>query len=90
MKGFMFSIEALATMAVILLTLSFYYVAETPNNETQKLELQHQSDKAMMIYFNEKTSTPNADTNQQYCGKINYYNPIKKKTEEKQTCRGIK
>lgn len=91
MKGFLFSTEALLTLVVIILATSvFWYSSSFQIQPTNNIQIQAQSDKALMLYFNqnETLSEPSAVT--QYCSKIIYYNPSIKQLLEKNSCRWVK
>ena len=91
MRGFIFSLEALATIAIVLLVCSiFFYTQTNQNQSTTHLEIKNQSTAATSIYFNlpEKLQDPNAET--QYCTKITNYYAEQKQLFEKTICGGSK
>jgi len=73
MKGFIFSIEALAAISIVMLALGiFAYSASLSQEKTNNTQIQSQADKQMMLYFNETANTPNPTAKEQYCTKIVY------------------
>jgi hypothetical protein len=91
MKGFMFSIEGIASLVIVLLALSMIALnAPVKQSETNMLELKMQSSKQMTMYFNlnEKSNDVNAIT--QYCTKVTKYDTFTKKVIDKNVCEGMK
>ncbi len=91
MKGFMFSIEGLFSITIILLVLSIIALnAPMKQTETNMLEMKLQSTKQTTMYFNlgEKTNDINAIT--QYCAKTYKYDTFAKIVIEKTVCEGVK
>ena len=88
-KGFLFSIEAIMSVALVLTAIglvaySSYYWAP---QDTFIKELT-QADAAGMLYFN--NSPISLDYNNTTCEKIVYYDTTTKSVKEKTTCRGYK
>ncbi len=91
MKGFIFSIEAIATLMIVLTILSTLYFS-TGNyiQKTNALQIQAQSQEAAALYFNLPGQVVTSDTQQQYCSKITIYVPATKVFSDKIICRWIK
>ena len=88
-KGFMFSIEAIMSVALVLsvmglIAYSSYYIEPQDNS----LRLMTQADSAGMLYFNGPTVS--LDYNNTVCEKIVYYNITSKTIGDKNACRGYK
>jgi len=91
MKGFMFSVDALLSIAVVIAVLALF--AQTTTQETNSLSLiqiQQQSDAMMTLYFDQNGLNPDFNSITQSCGTINYYNKLSNSLETKNICRGIK
>ena len=86
-KGFMFSIEALCAVSIILLALGiFAYSTTTNETKTNNTQIKLQAEKQMVLYFNRTADAQNGTAKEQYCTKIVTYEagslPIKT------TCEG--
>jgi cell division protein FtsL len=91
MKGFLFSIEALLSVALIITALTIVqYETNQPQNTAETISLQTQSTQLSSIYFNLPSNTPSATDNTQYCTSIESYSRTTKNFVEKKICRGIK
>jgi len=91
MKGFIFSIEAVMALAIVLIVLgTFYFSTGNYIPRTNTLQIQMQSDEATALYFNEPGQSPQIDANQQYCAKISVYVPASKSFSDKTLCRWAK
>jgi hypothetical protein len=91
MKGFLFSIEALFTIAVIILiTSTLYYAGAYQQKETTPFELQNQSDAAMTMYFNTPTQQGVITSEIQYCTKVSVYKSTVNAMQDKNVCRWVK
>ena len=91
MKGFLFSIEALFSMAIIVLAIGIvqYNTTQTPTNEPAIL-LQNQNNQLTTLYFNLPQTNSDPTTTNQYCAKIIQYDTSTKIVNSKSICRGIK
>jgi len=88
MKGYLFSTEALITLVVIILASSlFWYTSSLAQKETNTLQIQNQTDRAMTLYFNLPEKIAGTNTITQYCEKTIDYNSPSKALLEKKTCR---
>jgi|GEM_PF-1609672 len=91
MKGFIFSIEAIAALVIVITIMGTLFFA-TGNyiQKTNTLEIQAQSQEASTLYFNLPGESVSTNTQQQYCAKITTYVPDTKVLSDKIICRWIK
>ena len=91
MKGFIFSIEAIAVLSILLVVLGMLYFSTASYvQKTGTLQIQAQSDEAAALYFNKPGQTASTDAQQQYCAKITVYVPGAKVFSDKTLCRWMK
>ncbi|VVB74285.1 Uncharacterised protein [uncultured archaeon] len=91
MKGFIFSIEAIAALMIVLTIMgTLYFSTGNYMQKTNTLELQAQSQEASALYFNLPGQAVISNTQQQYCSKITVYVPDTKALSDKILCRWIK
>ena len=90
MKGFMFSIEALLTVSVVILaTTMLWYSGTLLQQETKNIQIQQQSEEILTIYFNLNSKQPDQSTYTQYCGKAISYASATKQFYDKNICKGV-
>jgi hypothetical protein len=95
MKGFMFSIDSLMTIGLILLAATTLWVTVYEKNNTELISPKLNNSEMMTLYFNEPAKE-NILTNQnQKCSDLYYYNslttkqPTPAQTMDKKTiCEG--
>jgi len=88
-RGFMFSIEALLSIALVasaiaLTAYSFGYSAPS----SSPIEIGSQADAAYFIYSGGSSAVP--DMNNMACTKVAYYDKASKSVSEKSVCRGYR
>jgi len=91
MKGFIFSIETIAALMIVLTIFStFYFSTGNYIQKTNILQIQAQSQEAAALYFNLPAQSIDSNTQQQYCSKITVYVTQTKAFSDKTLCRWIK
>jgi hypothetical protein len=91
MRAFMFSLEALITIVIVLLACGVFFYAQTNQlQSTTHTEIKNQAASATSIYFNlnQVNQDPSAET--QYCTRINTYNLNVKQLIDKNICGGTR
>lgn len=87
MRGFLFSMEALAAAAVIILAIGVLaYSSSLGAAKANNTEIQGQAQEKMGLYFNDPLSSPNPLAKEQYCIKMTDYNYITKTLMDKNSC----
>ena len=90
MKGFLFSIEALFTVAVIIAVISiFWSINSAPLSPQNPLMIQVQSNGATTQYFDLNATQETLTAQTQVCEKIIYYDYQAKAAAEKDVCGAI-
>ncbi|MEM0360178.1 MAG: hypothetical protein QXK06_02460 [Candidatus Diapherotrites archaeon] len=97
-KGFIFSMDALGAIAIVLVVGAIWVLFLHHANSTWPvLSAKEAKDRAIVaVYrnqsFNETTSAPaaNADMNTIFCKKYYLYSAIDNKVSEKSVCKGVK
>jgi len=88
MKGFLFSIEALFAMIIIIsaITIVQYGTIQTPTNEPAVL-FQNQNAQLTTLYFNLPGTNPTTTSTTQYCTTIEKYSPATKSFIDTNVCK---
>jgi hypothetical protein len=90
MKGFMFSIEALMAVSIVIMaTTMIWYSTTLVEQETNNIYLEQQSQKILTIYFNLPSQQSNPNNYLQYCGESIQYSSETKEFFEKTICVGV-
>jgi len=86
-KGFMFSIEALLSITLVIAALVILnYSFTTAGIDNDATLIRAQAAGATAFYYNEPALAPT--TNTSFCANIGNYNPTTKTLGSKQICRG--
>ena len=90
MKGFMFSIEALFAVAIVILAIGvFAYGAASNEMTSNNTQIQSQAQGQMMLYLN-WVESPSSTAKEQYCENITYYDFSTNLLKDKASCWWIK
>ncbi len=91
MKGFLFSIEALITIILLISTITIIWTYFDYNYNTNFLTTNSKINTINAFYFNDysKSTANDSNLNINFCSKIIIYNN-QKEFEEKTFCEGIK
>lgn len=90
MRGFMFSIEAMSAVAIIIIALGiFAYSTGTSHNPLHNKEIEAQSESTMGMYFNLPAVASNPSSLEQNCTQIVKYNYTSMSITSKNFCKVI-
>ncbi len=95
MKGFLFSIDSLISIGLILLAATTLWITISEKTNTQTISAELQNIEIMTLYFNQPAKENNLTTQNQKCEELNYYdsNLTKKMGNQtmskKNVCEGI-